>query len=142
MKPLLQRRDVRGFIAAIVLMGVLRFVLSLADLPDSAVKYASMTVVILVGAVYFAIVSQTHLERLKEAYLLLLPYMIVEVAALSYTWITGDQTIFQADAYNFGFDIKKHTLGHLVGGFTWEPLSTFVFMEIVWLVRAGIRRLR
>ena len=83
MKPLLQRADVRGFMAAIFLMGVLRFVLSYGELPDRQVQFASMTVIIMAGSLYFGIVGATHKERLKEAYLLLLPYMIVEVAALS-----------------------------------------------------------
>jgi hypothetical protein len=63
--------------------------------------------------------------------------MIVEVAALGYTWASGRQTIFHAKEYSFGTPIWGHTLGHLVGGLTWEPLSIFLLMEIVW----GISRL-
>jgi hypothetical protein len=33
-------------------------------------------------------------------------------------------------------------LGHLVGGLTWEPLSIFVVMEIVWAIAAGGRWVR
>jgi hypothetical protein len=136
------KTSMKYFMAAIAGIGVLRFVLTIAGLPNSLVRFASMTVIITVGAVYFAFTSTTHKERLKAAYLLLLPYMIVEVAALGYTWATGHQTIFHAEEYSLGFGIAQHTLGHLVGGVTWEPLSVFVIMEILWLISIGVRRLR
>jgi hypothetical protein len=72
MKSMLQRGDVRGFVAAIFLMGFLRFVLTMIALPDSLVKFFSMSVIILVGTVYFAIRTATHKERRHT--LLLFPY--------------------------------------------------------------------
>lgn len=136
---MLQRTDVRRFVAAIFLMGLLRFVLTTASLPDAFVKFFSMTAVILAGTVYFAIRTETHKERLKAAYLLLFPYMVVEVAALGYTWATGRITIFHSADYSFGMPIATHTLGHLVGGLTWEPLGTFALMEIIWLIAKMVR---
>jgi hypothetical protein len=127
----------KAFIAAIFAMGVIRFVLTVSGLPDSFVKYFSMTVLVIAGLLYFALATDTHRERLKASYLLIFPYMIVEVAALGYTWASGRQTIFHAKEYSFGTPIWGHTLGHLVGGLTWEPLSIFLLMEIVW----GISRL-
>src|SRR5439155_2831270 len=88
-----------------------------------------------------AVVSKTHKERLKAAYLLILPYMTIEVLALGYTWASGRQTIFHAQEYSFGTSIMVHTIGHLVGGLTWEPLFGFVVMESVWFIYAGGRRL-
>ncbi|HEX4999260.1 MAG TPA: hypothetical protein VFY29_13620 [Terriglobia bacterium] len=125
----------RLFIAAILFMGALRFALTLAT-PDQVAKYASMSVVILIGAVYFSLTTRTHKDRLKAAFLLILPYMTVEVLALGYTWISGRPTIFHAAEYNLGTSIAVHTLGHLVGGLTWEPLMTFVLMEAVWGIAA------
>ena len=135
------KTSMKAFIAAITAMGVLRFALTAAGLPDSVVKYASMTVFITIGAVYFAIVSTTHKERLKAAYLLILPYMLIEVLALGYTWYTGNPTIFHAKEYSFGVGIGWHTIGHLIGGLTWEPLAVFLVMEIVWLIYVGGCRL-
>lgn len=129
------------FIAAIAVMGVVRFALNMAGLPNNVVKYFSMTVIMIAGSLYFAVVSSTHKERLKAAYLLVLPYMTIEVLALGYTWISGHPTIFHAQEYSFGVGIAAHTLGHLVGGLTWEPLFGFLMMEIVWLIFAGGRRL-
>jgi len=135
------KTSMRVFIAMIAVMGVIRFVLAMAGIPNDVVKFASMTAVIAVGAVYFAVVSTTHKERLKDAYLLVLPYMIIEVAALGYTWATGHATIFHAEEYSMGYGIAEHTIGHFVGGLTWEPLAIFLLMEIIWLVYRGGRRL-
>lgn len=129
----------KGFITAIATIGVIRFALSVSGLPNSTVKYVSMTALILAGAVYFAVTLPTHKSRLKAAYLLILPYLVVEVLALAYTWITGQGTIFHAPEYSLGYGIAAHTLGHLVGGLTWEPLMVFVLMEIVWLAYSGGR---
>jgi hypothetical protein len=135
------KTSMKLFMAAIFVMGVIRFALTMAGLPNEVVKFASMTVIVFAGTLYFAIGSPTHKERLKAAYLLVLPYMIIEVAALAFTWVTGQQTIFHAQEYSFGTGIQAHTIGHLVGGLTWEPLSLFVIMEVVWLIYYGGRRL-
>jgi hypothetical protein len=129
----------KKFIAAILLMGVVRFVLDWHGLPKEVVKYFSMTAIILVGTIYFAIVSKTRKERLEAAYLLILPYMIIEVLALGYTWWTGRQTIFHAQEYSFGVSVGLHTIGHFVGGLTWEPLSVFLVMEIIQAIYARVR---
>jgi hypothetical protein len=131
----------KAFMAAVFGMGILRFILTVAGLPDSTVKYFSMTAVIAAGALYCAITTNTHRERLHAAFFLIIPYMIVEVAALAYTWITGHQTIFHSKDYSLGFSIAQHTLGHLAGGLTWEPLFLFIFMEIVWAIYTLVARI-
>lgn len=138
--PLLQRTPMKGFIATIFALGVVRFVLTMAGLPDEIVKFSSMTVAIMAGTIYFALSTGTHKERLKASYLLLLPYMIIEVAALGYTWASGHQTIYHSHDYSFGMPIAYHTLGHLVGGLTWEPLSVFLLMEIIWAISRLFRK--
>lgn len=129
----------KGFITVIAVVGVIRFILSVAGLPNSAVKYVSMTVIILAGVVYFAVTTATHKGRLKAAWLLIMPYMVVEVLALGYTWLSGRLTIFHAEEYSVGAGIGGHLLGHLVGGLTFEPLALFIAMEIVWAIYTGGR---
>jgi hypothetical protein len=131
----------KAFIAGVFGMGVIRFILTVIGLPDSTVKYFSMSAVIALGALYFAITTNTHRERLHAAFFLIIPYMIVEVAALAYTWATGHQTIFHSVDYSLGFSIAQHTLVHLAGGLTWEPLFVFLFMEVVWAVYSFVARL-
>jgi len=135
------KTSLKLFMAAIVVMGVIRFLLTIAGVPNNVTKFASMTVIIMAGTIYFGAILRTHKERLKAAYLLILPYMIIEVAALGYTWASGRQTIFHAQEYSFGVGIRAHTIGHLIGGLTWEPLSLFVLMEIIWFVYSRGRRL-
>jgi hypothetical protein len=134
-------KAMKGFIAVIAAVGVIRFILSVSGLPNSTVKYVSMSVVILAGAIYFALTTPTHKGRLKDAFLLILPYLVIEVLALGYTWATGHQTIFHAEEYSLGYGIAAHTLGHLVGGLTWEPLFLFLLMEIIWAIYTGCRML-
>jgi hypothetical protein len=129
------------FIIAIALMGVIRFILSVNGVPNQTTKYFSMTAIMIVGLIYFAITKTTHMERLKAAYLLVIPYLTVEVLALGFTWATGRQTIFHAAEYSLGTSIPVHTIGHLVGGLTWEPLIIFLIMEVIWGVYAGSRSL-
>ncbi len=130
----------KAFIAAIAGMGIVRFVLDRAGLPIDVVKYFSMTAIMLIGSIYFAIATTTHKERLKAAYLLVMPYMTIEVLALGYAWASGQQTIFHAREYSFGTTIGKHTIGHFVGGLTWEPLFGFLMMEIIWFGYTRITR--
>jgi len=124
----------KGFMAGIFGMGVIRFLLTVYGQPDSTVKYFSMSAVIAFGALHFALTTNSHRERLHAAFFLIIPYMVVEVAALGYTWATGQQTIFHSADYSWGFSIAKHTLGHLAGGLTWEPLIVFLLTEAMWAV--------
>ena len=131
----------RAFMAGILGMGLIRFLLTVRGVPDGTVKYFSMTAIIAIAAVYFALKTKTHRERLLSAFLLILPYMFVEVAALGYTWATGQRTIFHSEDYSFGFSIVQHTLGHLVGGLTWEPLFLFLVIEGIWGLYSLARKL-
>jgi hypothetical protein len=131
----------KAFIAAIAGMGIIRFILTVSGVPNDIVKYFSMTLVITIGMIYFALAAKTHKDRLKAAYLLILPYMVIEIVALGYTWASGRSTIFHTPEYSFGMGIVPHTLGHLAGGLTWEPLMLFLIMEIIWLISLGVRSL-
>ena len=127
-------RAIKLFIAATLFVGAFRFALSVSGQPDSVVKYVSMTVIGVIGTVYCALVCKNWKQRLKSAYLLILPYMTVEVLALGYTLISRKPTIFHAPEYSFGTTPGLHFLGHLVGGVTWEPLGDFVVMQIIAFV--------
>lgn len=120
-----------GFMTAILLVGVVRFGLTVSGTPDGITKYSSMTVVILAGCLYFGAASRSWKQLLAVSYLLILPYMAVELAGIGYTWATGRTTIFHVPQYAFGLDVDLHFWGHLVGGLTWEPLTLFVVMLVV-----------
>src|SRR5262249_49172355 len=113
-------------IATIAAVGLVRFLLDAGGVPRDIVKYVSMTAVMAACCIHCAVARRTHKERLKAAYLLVMPYMTIEVLAPSHTWATGRQTIFSAAEYSLGYSIGVHTIGHLIGGLTWEPLFGFV----------------
>ena len=139
---LLQRPAIKVFVGAILLMGVIRFALTVAGFPDSTVTYFSMSAIIMTAMVYFGIATETHTERLKAAWIVVFPYMLIEVAALIHTWVTGQRTIFHTEETSLGFPIAMHTIGHLVGGLTWEPVAVFIGMELVWGIGALMRSIR
>jgi hypothetical protein len=140
---LIHRASMRGFIAAIFIMGVLRFILTIAGVSNDIVRFFSMTGIIIVGALYFTMATETHKERLKASYWLILPYMVVEVVALGYTWISGRETIFHAPEYSFGgTPLALHMIGHFIGGLTWEPLTVFLLMEVVWGIATIAKRVQ
>jgi uncharacterized membrane protein len=116
---------------AVLLAGLLRFLLSITGAPAGVTRFASMTVVLLAACVYFGARRLSWRHRLAVSYLLILPYMAVELAALGYTWASGRPTIFHAEEYSFGVSLPTHFWGHLVGGATWEPLLLFVAMLAV-----------
>jgi hypothetical protein len=132
-------KALKAFIIAIAAMGVLRFILTISGLPNSIVKFFSMTAIMTIAQVYFAAVTSSHKERLKVSFFLVMPYMIVEVLALGYTWASGRQTIFHASEYTMGTSIRVHTIGHLIGGLTWEPLLVFAVMEVFWVIFVAVR---
>ncbi len=141
MSDMIRRPTAKFFAAAIIVMGIVRFALTSARLPDSTVKFFSMTFVICVGTLYFALTTATHKDRLKASYILLIPYMLIEVSVLGYAWATGRPSIFHTKDYSFGTTLPVHTIGHFVGGLTWEPLITFAVMELIWIVAVGLQRL-
>lgn len=140
-----KKRTVIGFVIAILAVGALRFALSLAGVPDRLTTYCSMTLVIVVGTPYFAIVCPRWSDRLLAAYVLFLPYTLVDVVALGYTWLTGNPTIFQRHEHiAFGLTAGQHLSVMLVSGLTTGPLFTFVVMSAIawvyWKVRTGRSR--
>ena len=128
---LISRGAIVGFMVAVLLVGLVRFSLTVSGVSDEVTKYASMTVVILAGCLYFGAASLPWKELLPASYLLILPYMAVEVVGIGYIWATGKTTIFNVPQYSLGLEVDLHFWGHLVGGLTWEPLSLFVVMLIV-----------
>jgi len=127
----ISKSAIAGFMASIVLVGLVRFCLTAAGTPDEISRYASMTAVIVAGCVYFGVAGLSWKDLVKVSYLLILPYMAIELGGIGYTWATGKTTIFHVPQYSFGMPADVHFFGHLVGGLTWEPLALFLVMLIV-----------
>ncbi|HET7293139.1 MAG TPA: hypothetical protein VFM88_11990 [Vicinamibacteria bacterium] len=136
----ISRRAAAGFVVAILLAGLVRFGLTVSAVPDGLARYASMTVVILAGCLYFGAAGLTWKQLAIVSYVLILPYMAVELAGIGYTWASGQPTIFHAPQYSFGTPIALHFWGHFVGGLTWEPLGLFLMMLLVRAVGSRLQR--
>jgi hypothetical protein len=121
-----------ALMTATLSVGLARFALTVSEAPDHVARYASMTAVLLVGCLYFgAATGFSKKELLAASYLLILPYMVVELGGIGYTWATGKPTIFQASEFSAGLRVDHHFWAHLLGGLTLEPLVLFVQMLIV-----------
>jgi len=123
----------------VVVVGLVRFGLTVRGVPDETARYASMTAVILAGCVYFGTRRLPWRQALAVSYILVLPYMAVELAGLGYTWATGRPTVFHAPQYSFGLPLRVHFWGHLVGGLTWEPLFVFLVTMLIGRIAGGRR---
>ena len=142
LKALIAKQDqVWWFVGAILLVGAIRLGLTLNGVSNAATKFASMSAVIFIACLYFGSKPQSFKERLVVSYLLILPYMLVEVIGLGYTRASGRPTIFHAPEYSLGSSIDQHFWGHIIGGLTWEPVCLLVVMLIVRGVVVGITSL-
>ena len=128
--------------ATILSVGIFRLVLTLSEVPNAITRYASMSAVILIGIVYYGVMRITWRQRIRAAYLLILPYMAIELLALGSAWATGRETIFHAPEYSLNTTVPIHFVGHLIGGLTWEPLLIFVAMQLLGALRTGLVRAR
>src|SRR4051812_20003781 len=117
-----KRTAVVAFVVAILAVGLTRFALTLVGVSDRITTYFSISVVLGVGMLYFGLTCERWRDRMTAAYVLFVPYTVIAVTALGYTWITGQPTIFQRHAHSMmGLTVGKHMGVMLIGGFSAEP---------------------
>lgn len=128
-------------LAAVAIIGVLRLVLSLAGVPDATVKWISMTVVVLLGALYLGVqVSRSGFGTYRH----LLPMMVLQsavangIAALGIlvAILTGRSNIFTAPEYSPGGAGATwlHFGAHIVLGLTVIALFLWALASLAMLV--------
>jgi hypothetical protein len=122
----------RSVLLLTVVVGVLRLVLSLAGLPNSTVKWLSMTVVILASALYFGVrVHQTGFGSYKH----ILPLLVVQggvanlivIVGILISAATGQPNVFTAPEYGGQINVAGHVAGHVVFGLVIGPV-------VLWLI--------
>jgi hypothetical protein len=128
----------KWILGLIALVGVGRLLLSLAGLPNSEVKWLSITIVGLMGIVYFALRVPTSGFG---SYRQLLPLLVLQatvangivVGGILIAMATGVDNIYSAPEYSGGVDGKSwaHAGAHLLFGIVLGSL-------IAWLVAAGL----
>jgi hypothetical protein len=126
------------FMLLIFAVGVARLALSIGGVPNSTAKWLSVTVMILIGLVYYAIRVHTtgfgsYKHLLPVTVLLNMAGEIVIVAGIVIAIFTGTDNIFSAPEYSGNQDGKTwlHAGAHLVLGLTVGPL-------VMWLIGCGI----
>jgi hypothetical protein len=68
-----RKTAVAGFVAAILIVGVLRVTLTLSGVPDRITTFFSISVVIAVGIIYFGVTCRKWRDRMLAAYVLFVP---------------------------------------------------------------------
>lgn len=113
------------FLVLILIVGLARLALSLAGVSDAAARWVSITVVIWIGVVYFAIRVHrtgfgTYRHLLPIYFLQMLVAQLVIVPAIILAIATGRDNIFSIPEFAFGSDGKTwtHVLAHLFIGTT------------------------
>jgi hypothetical protein len=119
-------------------VGFVRLALSLGGLPNSEVKWLSVTVMGLLGMVYCAVIVHTSNFG---SYRQLLPLLVLQgtvghvivAGAILLAMATGIDNIYSAPEYSGGVDGKNwsHVGAHLLIGIVIGPL-------VSWLVASGI----
>ena len=138
-KTLSQYLNFQKYILLLILtVGLGRLGLSLAGLPDSATKWLSISVVTLIGVVYYAIrVPTSGFGSYKQ----LLPLMFIQsvlsqgivIAAIVIAIFTHKDNVFSAPEFSGGVDGKTwtHAAAHLIVGLVIGPL-------VSWLIGSAL----
>lgn len=128
-------------LALIVLVFLVRLALSLGGAPNATAKWVSVTVVLLVGVVYYGVAVHT---RGFGSYKQLLPLLFFQsllgeglvALAIVLAIFTGTDNIYTAPEYSGGGDGKNwlHVVAHLVIGAIVLPLVSWGISSLVLLV--------
>ena len=128
----------KAFLGLILVVGLARLVLSLGGVPNTTVKWLSITAVSLIGLLYYSV--RVHTSGFGS-YKQLLPILAIQslwTQAISFVAIavaifTRKDNIFTAPEYSGGADGKTwlHAGMHLI-------VATIVLSLLGWLVGSGI----
>ena len=115
----------KPFLSLILVVGIVRFVLSFAGVPNSAAKWFSITVVMWIGGLYYAVRIHTsgfgsYKHLLPICVLQSLTAQVIIVPAIILAIFTGHDNIYSAPEFSFGSDGKTwlHVAAHLFIGTT------------------------
>lgn len=128
----------KWILVLIAAVGIGRLALSMAGLPNSEVKWLSVTAMGLVGMVYCAVIAHTSgFGSYRHLYpLLVLQGLVANVivaGGILLAMATGIDNIYSAPEYSGGVDGKTwtHAGAHIVLGIVIGPV-------VAWLVASGL----
>jgi hypothetical protein len=124
----------KPFLALILIVGIVRLGLSLAGVPNSVGNWISITAVMWIGVLYYAIRVHTagfgsYKHLLPICVLQAIAAQVIIVPGIILAILSGKDNIFSVPEHSFGGDGKTwlHVGAHLIVGTTVGPL-------ISWLV--------
>ena len=137
-KPISEYLAFQKYILLLILVvGLGRFFLSLGGVPDSTTKWLSISVVWLLGLVYYGI--RVHTAGFGS-YKQLLPLMFIQsvvaqsiiVAGIITAILTHKDNVFSVPEYSGGSDGKTwfHVVAHMIGGLIVGPLVGWLIGSI------------
>ena len=128
----------RNVLLLILAVGLGRLILSLAGVPNSATKWLSISVVTLLGVIYYAVrVHTTGFGSYKQLLPLVFHQSIVSqaivIAGIVIAIFTHKDNVFSAPEYSGGGDGKTwlHAAAHLIVALVVGPL-------VGWLIGSGL----
>jgi hypothetical protein len=141
-KPLSEYvRFERVFLILIVVVGLARLFLSLAGMPNSTVKFLSITVLGLIGIFYYGIrVHTTGFGSYKH----LLPLIVIQnvvshgliIAAIVLARLTHQVNIYSAPEYGGNSSTRFHVMGHvLIGMVAFSLVGWLVASIVMWVTK-------
>jgi hypothetical protein len=124
----------KPFLGLIIAVGLARLALSLGGVPNSTAKWLSITAVVWLGVLYYAIRVHTsgfgsYKQLLPICFMLSLSAQVVIVPSIILAIFTGHDNIYSIPENFFGNDGKSwlHVAGHLfIGGTTLGPLMGWI----------------
>jgi hypothetical protein len=135
----------RVFLILIVVVGLARLFLSLSGMPNSTVKFLSITVIGLVGIFYYGIrVHTTGFGSYKQ----LLPLIVIQnvvthtliIAAIVLARLTHQVNIYSAPEYGGAGSARAHILGHvLIGMVAFSLVGWLVASIVMWVTKKVTR---
>jgi hypothetical protein len=135
----------KPILIAILVVGLLRLILSLAGVPVGTVQWLSMTVVALVGAIYYGIrVPMSGFGSYRH----LLPLVVIQsalangiaIAGILIALATGQQNIFTAPEFGGESQNAFHLFGHVVFGIGIGSILSWGISSLVMLITRKLAR--
>ncbi len=136
------------FLLLILAVGLARLGLSLAGMPNSAVRWLSMTVVVLAGVVYAGVKAARagfgYRHLLPVAFLQALLSNGIAIVGILLAITSGADNIFTAPEFGGSVDDGHgafHVLGHFAFGMGIGSLLSWGIASLVlWITRKATRR--
>lgn len=131
----------RGILILTLAVGILRLVASLAGVPNSTVKFLSLTVVFLASVFYYGV--RVHTSGFG-GYKHILPLLVIQsglvtaivIAGILLSAATGTPNIFSAPEYGGELSVPAHIGGHLLFGLVLGPLVGWAIgCLVMWVTR-------